>query len=322
MRNTTKVEKRTVQLVQSVLYLQEINKIKRLFEQNNIDFVFLKGLPLHLYYENEFPRRIYADCDLLIQEKDYNLVSDLLSQQDYIQCTHELYPLQSYFRRSNPLEVSFSKKIGGVKIEFDIHTSIVFSIPTLGYTDKLYPTKLLKDFTQKCLKTKRAVNINNFLFPIISPSLLIVYLSLHLFNHLFTGPYRFKLLKKIMEYEFHKNHVDWPTIQRIIREYSLENYIYPVFLIAKREYSIAIPDYIITSLEPTSFLAKKRVKTILSRPRGTYSNRKHIGIERFINLFLLSPVSWYRRLTIFTDLSVLITIIVTVWQKGVFIGRK
>jgi hypothetical protein len=54
-----------------MIWNQEIIKIKRAFEEENIDFVFLKGLPLHLYYEKTHPKRIYADCDVLINKKDF-----------------------------------------------------------------------------------------------------------------------------------------------------------------------------------------------------------------------------------------------------------
>jgi len=42
-------------LFQSTLYFQEIVKIKRAFEKEKIDFVFLKGLPLHLYFKGKHP---------------------------------------------------------------------------------------------------------------------------------------------------------------------------------------------------------------------------------------------------------------------------
>ncbi len=57
-RNTQTFNPESLYLLQSTLYLQEINQIKKLFEREKIDFVFLKGLPLHLYYEKTHPRRM------------------------------------------------------------------------------------------------------------------------------------------------------------------------------------------------------------------------------------------------------------------------
>ena len=72
-----------IYLLQSSLYFQEIIKIKFLFEKQNIDFVFLKGLPLHLYYEGEHPRRIYADCDVLVNKNDFQRAEKTLLKQGY-----------------------------------------------------------------------------------------------------------------------------------------------------------------------------------------------------------------------------------------------
>ena len=51
-------------LIQSTVYFGEIIKIKKTLEKQKIDFLFLKGLPLHIYYEKKHPQRIYADCDV------------------------------------------------------------------------------------------------------------------------------------------------------------------------------------------------------------------------------------------------------------------
>lgn len=57
-------------LIQSTQYFQEIVKTKHVLEKENIDFIFLKGLPIHLFYEKYHPRRIYVVCDVLIDKRD------------------------------------------------------------------------------------------------------------------------------------------------------------------------------------------------------------------------------------------------------------
>src|SRR3989344_5401953 len=56
---------------QSTLYFQEIIKTNKILTKNKIDFLILKGLPLHLYYEKKYPNRIYADCDILIDKNQF-----------------------------------------------------------------------------------------------------------------------------------------------------------------------------------------------------------------------------------------------------------
>jgi len=72
-----------IYLLQSAYYFKEILKIKKLFEMNNVSYVFLKGLPLHLYFEGNHPRRLYTDCDVLIGKKDFDKAKKILSQSGY-----------------------------------------------------------------------------------------------------------------------------------------------------------------------------------------------------------------------------------------------
>ena len=65
-------------LFQSTLYFQEVVKIKKALEKENVDFVFLKGLPLHLFFESSHPKRIYADCDVLVDKKDFDKAEKIL----------------------------------------------------------------------------------------------------------------------------------------------------------------------------------------------------------------------------------------------------
>ncbi len=72
-----------IYLLQSSLYFAEIVKIKNILEKNKIEHVFLKGLPLHLYFEKTHPRRIYADCDILISKLHYSKAISILKHMGY-----------------------------------------------------------------------------------------------------------------------------------------------------------------------------------------------------------------------------------------------
>lgn len=52
-----------IYMLQSSTYFSEIIKIKGALEKAKINYVFFKGLPLHLYFEKTHPKRIYADYD-------------------------------------------------------------------------------------------------------------------------------------------------------------------------------------------------------------------------------------------------------------------
>ncbi|MBI2033194.1 MAG: nucleotidyltransferase family protein, partial [Candidatus Levybacteria bacterium] len=69
-RNKKAFNPQDLYLFQSTLYLKEITEVTHAFDKEVINYVILKGLPLHLYFEKKHPKRLYADCDLLIHKKD------------------------------------------------------------------------------------------------------------------------------------------------------------------------------------------------------------------------------------------------------------
>ena len=80
-----------IYLFQSTHYLNEIIKIKQVFEKAGIEYVFLKGLPLHLYFEKTHPRRIYADCDVLLHKKEYIKAKEILEKHKYKEIKNDIH---------------------------------------------------------------------------------------------------------------------------------------------------------------------------------------------------------------------------------------
>jgi len=64
--------------------------------------------------------------------------------------------------------------------------------------ESLYPQVFIDRLTDKFLKNKRIVKIQNESFPILSNGNLILYLALHFFHHNFRGTFRLEFLHKIM----------------------------------------------------------------------------------------------------------------------------
>ena len=76
--------------MQSTLYFQEIVRIKAALEKQNIEYVFLKGLPVHLYYEKTHPRRFYLDADIFSAKRKFYCTQKLLIKNGYKKANTEL----------------------------------------------------------------------------------------------------------------------------------------------------------------------------------------------------------------------------------------
>lgn len=300
-------------LIQSSLYFAEIIKIKKALEKEKIEFVFLKGLPLHLYFEGSHPRRIYADCDVLINSKDFNTVNTILTRCGYPK-TDTSYSDFHKRLKDKPTEVMFIKKLNGFSVIFDVHFEANFLMNQLGKLDALYPQKLIDKFTEECLADNQQVTINNQQFPILSSSNLIIYLALHFFHHNFRGIYRLEFLDKVLGNYYRSNlsrtTSQFASLSRRINIYKLQNFIYPVFVLLRKLYKTPIPDAFLQSIQPSSF-SLLYLSSIIHHPSSIFYDEPRIkaGLTRFQNLFFLSPNPLWRKILVFTNPQVIYSIL-------------
>lgn len=294
-------------LLQSSFYLNQIMKIKKVLEQKGINYLFLKGLPLHLYFEGSLPRRIYADCDILIDKKDFLKVKRIFTSLGYKQASSALSSAHQKLKDKEP-EVSFVKTISGFPVIFDVHLEAVFMMTQLGKLDPLYPQRLLDQYTTHLLENKRLVSIQDETYPILAKEDLIIYLLLHLFHHNFKGAYRYDLIIKILR----KQQLDWNKLKDILTTYQLENFVYPVLLLLSKYYQPKLLPQAkkdITKWKINhNFLSQK----ILKEDIFSDEPRAKSGVKRFLYLFLLSPSKFFRKILIFTNFQVIYSIFWTI----------
>ena len=230
-RNEQIFKPETLYLIQSTYYFSEIVKIKNEFDKENINYVFLKGLPLHLYFEGTHPKRLYADCDVLIERKDFQKAEEILFSFGYQKADTSLSSFQKKLQ-DKKVENAYFKTINGFTVVFDLHLEVVFMMTQLGKLEALYQKKLIDDLTEEFLKTKRKIKINNEPFLILDACYLILYLALHIFHHNFTGAFRYDFLDEVIK----KSKISiksWQEIGLIIKKYQLNNFVFTFFFFLK-----------------------------------------------------------------------------------------
>lgn len=287
-------------LIQSSFYFDEIIKVSRLLTEKKIDFVFLKGLPLYLYYEKTFPKRIYADCDLLIDPADFIRVAKLFNDLGY-------FPEKSIKKLPDAkqiIEISFSKQTKNLSVIFDLHLKAAFLMTSLNNVEPLYSQKLVTSFSKELLNNKRLISIKGRQFPVLSEPYLLIYLILHVFHHNFRGYYRYELIKRVWT----KSKVSVTDIKLIIRRFKLANFIYPVFCLLSRLYQLKEPrkfsKHLSVSKRSLTLAHELKLIDILSEEPRTKS-----GIRRFKMIFDLSPAFFWSKILIFAKPRVLVIVI-------------
>ncbi|MFA5770290.1 MAG: nucleotidyltransferase family protein [Patescibacteria group bacterium] len=289
------IDPEMVYLIQSSLYFKEIVKIIDTFEKNNINYVFLKGLPVHLYYEKSHPRRIYQDADILIDKPHFEKAVEILTKFGYRSADSSLSPIQKKFK-DKIVEIAFYKIVNGFPVVFDIHLDPAFMMTQIGNLEALYPQKLINELTQEMLKNKKEIKVNNKKFFILNSSFLILYLALHFFHHNFTGAFRLEFLDLVIR---KNNYLMNDRLRDSIKKYKLQNFVSPVFYLLKKYYQ-------------TPFLFSTYHPHILYRSSSIFDSS---GIKRFLLLFSLSPFPFYKKIFVFINHQVIYLMLFTLHSK-------
>lgn len=290
-------------LMQSSIYTREIKDVMQELDSKKIEYAFLKGLPLYLDLQGEHPRRIYADCDVLVNKKHINRAKKILVKKKYRYISQSLTKMHQKVKK-NEVEHNFVKNEGIISIVFDVHEEPNFLIPQLGSLDQLYPQKKIEKLTNEFLKKKREVEMLGSKAYLLSPEHSLVMLLLHLFHHSSKGYNRYELISQLT-----RRKINIREVINLIEEYQLGNFVYvPLFFLNKYYKNDVISAIFMQVSVPKEVVdfAKKLSKEVI-----IWDDEKRIeaGIKRFRTVFFLSPMPMYSKLLVFFQPNVLNSIL-------------
>lgn len=318
-RNKSILNPQQYYLIQSTLYFQEIVRILNLLQRNEVDFVILKGLPLHLFYEKAYPKRIYSDCDILVQSQDFALLEKLFSNEKYT----KRKPQNSGIHKNTDYrttEYVFDKVIQGFSISFDVHLEVVFlQMNTLGNLDNLYPQTMIEELTELFLHEKKQITLHHQSFPVLTSEDLIYYPALHLYRHNYRGYNRYEFLDSILRTH---SKFDYTKIANRIMKFKINNFVYPAFLLLQKYYQTPIPKSFLSTIKPTKQYLDYIEKSIL--PIQIFDDQTRIqgGIQKFKNTFFLSPNMLIEKLLVFGSREVLYSLFWVIHNRVLRLRRK
>ena len=284
IRNNHKIYIEDLYLFQSTAYLKEIIKINALFVKNKIDFLFLKGLILHLYLIKTHPKRLYNDCDILVNKKSFKKVDRILIKLGYKRQDDALSN-QNYSDSNIPSAASYIRSVNNFPVIFDIHSELVFLMTQIQDVSPLFPKEKILQMSNDFLKQKKIIKIASNKFPVLSENNMVIYLALHFFHHNFRGVFRLEFLHTFITNN-KLNNSSWTDIMTIIRFNNISNYVFPVFVSLKRYFQTPIP---------VNFMDREKTPYLKIFDD---QNRGEAGIERFLNIFNFSNEPFYKKILI------------------------
>lgn len=285
-----------IYLRQSALYLHEIGKLEEQFRAQSVSHVFLKGVLVSLRYENSIPKRIYADCDLLVKRNEAQKIEEIFKTLGYEYVGRKISFVSEKKRHDYP-EISFMKNVGMIPVVFDVHFEPVFLMTQLAGMNFLYDKQLLEDFGSEMLRNRKRVTVKGTSFTLCSVSDQILYLALHIFHHNFTGSARYFLLNCVITKS--ASPLVWKNVKETILKYRLQGYVYLVFVLLKKHYKTPVPSRLLRSIAPS--WGKRKILLSLVNKIDIFSQdaRLNAGVERFILIFILSPEPVWKKMYVF-----------------------
>ena len=240
-------------VIQNLAYLKTIEYIKANFDQKKIDHLFIKGLPVYLFYTNQMPERKYADCDILVQEKDFERAKKLLLSNGFR--VKKKSGFLANFLAPHLMEEDFSKEENHYPVTIDLHKRPFSYIRKLDFPNSLFPKKLIDSFSRDMFSTKRLVTIGSMKIPIPQRDYLLLFLAVHFFTHTMKMSHRLWLIKEIIKKDY-QTRPAWNSFIELVSTFKMGFMIYPAFYYINRLYGATIPESVIKRIKPAGNLEK------------------------------------------------------------------
>ena len=305
----------TIYLSQSTQYFDAITKCIHQLNHQNIPYVLLKGLILHLYYTNAHPRRRYLDYDILVDYKDHKKIDHILTQLGYVKKDDSM---SSFQRRllDKPIEVTYVKESSTFPIAVDIHFEPVFMMTQIGRLDELYDQKKIAALGELFLKNRRIVKVHNFSYHILSTAHLVAYLALHFFHHNFRGTHRLELLDAVIrKIPLKKHPEEWSEVSSLIQDFHLDGFVYGSFVTLRQYFHTPFPKSFLQNLHIPPCQIQYAQHYLKQNTVFEIKSRAQEGKQLFTNLFYLSPKPWVTKIWVFTKPIVVYMIILSAYSK-------
>lgn len=296
IRNGQNYDPEDIYKIQTLLYSNELTKLNSALRKQNINFLFLKGLPLSVYVTGKSPRRLYSDCDLLVNKKQWKRFERIVNSLGFKEESSARLNTPNSFK-NKVTEKSFVKKINGLPIILDVHAEVVFMMNETAALNEFFPQSIINNITSSFLRNKKFVRIDNQILPILSDINLIFYLALHIFHHNYKGYNNYYFFDLV----FRKTKINLTQLNDLINKTKTNKFLYPVFILYKKYYNPDLSEKFIQNVLQSQNMICSAYNTNIFDEQS----RINAGINRFILLMILSPLPRTKRLRVLFNPSVI-----------------
>jgi hypothetical protein len=230
--------------------INEIIKIKREFERNNVNLIFLKGITLKKYYQNS--DRQFGDIDILVKKSDLPKAEEILFKNGF--SLVRFRPKKVFLKYQNHL--IYTKKNN---LTVEVHWNIFRE--DLGITHD----------REEYWKNVASTYILGEKIPKFNPEYTFLELIAHFMDHW--------LCLDLLHYldialVIKKSKLDWNKIILISKAWGISSYVYHTTKKIKENFNVDVPDFALKKLKKDSSKIKlallERIDTGVISSRDDY----------------------------------------------------
>ncbi len=221
--------------------LENLNTVINAFQKKKIKIVLLQGSSIIRKIYTSIGLRPIYDIDILIYEKDQDIVKSILSELGYYLIS--FYP---YIFSNGILTLDIHTEVNSISISLSTRYAINSDIKGIW---------------------ERAIPLDNGIF-MLSPEDMIINLSAHLLKHSFERLIWFIDIVEIIRY--YDNSLKWDEIIKRASESNLIKPLYFVLSYLRKYFMIEIPEDIIKNLSDIklNFIDRKYLSDLLNNNRS------------------------------------------------------
>jgi len=286
-----------IYLLHSSLYLQELDKISKETTRCRIKIITLKGLSLTLWLNKTYPKRLFADWDVLIKLQDLPQFVRILKQLKYRREPNNAYRLIQKFLHKENKEFVYTKVVHGYRINIDTHLEATFL--THHVSVPFGPLQQINQSVTRVLwKNIRQATVNQQHYYFLNNEFLIFYLCLHFFSHNYQGIHRLDFIHQVIN-KLGRN-IDWDKILETGLDLKVVNYILPVFYLLSRYFEFSLPASLQTYPFINHYCWSRQIFHMLHQKNDLFGETQSLfskRLKRALLIFFLADYGWLSKFT-------------------------
>lgn len=260
-------------LIKQMLQLSQLVEIQRMFQEEKIPTIHLKGIIQYQYLDQTLPESSPQDIDILIKRQNFRRAVKVFKKAGYTMFLEHPFIQITVKEALTQPQINFVKYFSGHAIVFDIH--LLLLNPTKHVFDTL-PRRQINLLTAEVFGRAQPLIFNHTKFLLLENEDMLLHQCLnYFFHHCCRGINQLNDINNIID----SLPIRWDEVLARIQRWKLSLYIYYPLFLTQEIYQTEIPKNVLSTLKPKGvlstfvkpwFINKRTANQPIGNPRIRY----------------------------------------------------